>query len=217
MKLVHWSADIVTTVRGRRQYDPIEDGGDRRGRADKPNGFWVSDEERGAHGWRKYNDFRRYAMRYRHEVELVPNAKILYIHTAEELRAFTDKYGYSLIDRLEKRKHPTPPMPGMIWEPSKMIDGIYWRKLTRKYHGIIITPYIWSQRLEFSTQWYYSWDCASGCIWNPRAIASVKMVKEYKVPHKPTYWELRRKRKRDIERMKALTADLKRMRLGQPA
>jgi hypothetical protein len=29
---------------------------------------------------------------------------------------------------------------------------------------LLITPYIWSCRLDFN--WYYTWDCASGCFWD---------------------------------------------------
>ena len=80
MKLVHYSPDIVTRVRYTRQ--PKE--GERR--YFKPAGFWVSDES--DYGWLKWckdNRFHSYNMRYKHEVVLKPDAKILYIRTPEEV------------------------------------------------------------------------------------------------------------------------------------
>ena len=35
-----------------------------------------------------------------------------------------------------------------------------------KYDGIEINPYIGKAHLDNKTLWYYSWDVASGCIWN---------------------------------------------------
>ena len=45
---------------------------------------------------------------------------------------------------------------------------------TSDYQGIIIAPYLWTRRHHESTGWYYSWDCASGVIWDARAIAELK-------------------------------------------
>jgi hypothetical protein len=203
MRLVHYSSEIVTSVRGRRQANPLAHPENvSRSRSDKPNGFWLSDESRGAYGWRSWckdNQFRSFAMRYEHEIELVPDARILYIRTAEELRKFTEKYGYSLITEICKgRGDPYV---------SHFVDSIKWWKLTRRYHGIIITPYIWEERLG-DLQWYYSWDCASGCIWNPRAIASIRVVRERKVPKRPTLKQQRRAHKRTMDNMRKATEAL---------
>ena len=43
-------------------------------------------------------------------------------------------------------------------------DFIDWKRVYEKYDGIEITPYNWDFRLKY--MWYYSWDVASGCIWN---------------------------------------------------
>jgi hypothetical protein len=54
---------------------------------------------------------------------------------------------------------------------------IAWDRLRERYQGLIVTPYIWERRLTMGNgpdaMWYYFWDCASGCIWDPAAIASV--------------------------------------------
>lgn len=53
------------------------------------------------------------------------------------------------------------------------MDGRYvdWTAVATGYDGIEIAPYCWERRLEGSaSRWYYGWDCASGCIWRPRAM-----------------------------------------------
>ena len=52
---------------------------------------------------------------------------------------------------------------------------INWRAVAGDYAGLIITPYQWSRRLE-PYSWYYGWDCASGCIWDPSAITDIKLI-----------------------------------------
>jgi hypothetical protein len=211
MRLVHWSADIVTSVHGRRQIDAADPRNGSRSLPGKPQGFWLSDESRGAYGWRSWcraERFRTYAMRYEHEVELVPNAKILYLRTAGDIDKFTAKFGYSLLDLIAEA-NGEPSFNSRHPYGGPMYDGIHWKKVAAKYHGIIITPYIWSRRLELSSQWYYGWDCASGVIWNARAVAGIRLVKEHKAPKKPTYWQRRRAHKRDIARMVEATEQLK--------
>jgi hypothetical protein len=48
---------------------------------------------------------------------------------------------------------------------------IDWQRVAEQHQGIIITPYQWECR--YSIDWYYIWDCASGCIWDPDAIESI--------------------------------------------
>jgi hypothetical protein len=50
---------------------------------------------------------------------------------------------------------------------------IEWRKVAERFDGIIIAPYIWQRRLDLESSWYYSWDCASGCIWNASAVREI--------------------------------------------
>lgn len=51
---------------------------------------------------------------------------------------------------------------------------IDWRKVAQDYSGIEISPYISKARRGLN--WYYTWDVASGCIWNQDAITSIKKV-----------------------------------------
>lgn len=206
MRLVHYSADIVTKVHGHRQSNPLDPKNRSSALPGKPKGFWLSDDDE--HGWRQWcksEGFRTYSLRYEHEVKLSPKARILYLRTAKDIDDFAAKYGFSLLDRLDKAAGR--PTFSERYGRDASIDGIDWHRLTRKYHGIVITPYIWEQRLG-KHMWYYTWDCASGCIWNARAIESITMVKERKVPRKPTAWEQKRKHKRDMIKMAQASKNL---------
>jgi hypothetical protein len=63
--------------------------------------------------------------------------------------------------------------------------SILWAKLARVYAGIEIIPYVHEARLAMDTEWYYPWDVASGCVWDPTALASVTYVGKYDLPPKP--------------------------------
>jgi hypothetical protein len=64
-------------------------------------------------------------------------------------------------------------------EPSgNYLYYIDWSKVAAKHQGIIIAPYCYARRLTYHTAWYYGWDCASGCIWDLKAIQSVEVAQE---------------------------------------
>lgn len=113
----------------------------------KPHGFWVSVEDDWER-WCREEHYHLERLRYRTQIILAEDAEILYITTAEELDEFTDKY--------RKEKHIVS------------TDEIDWNRVREEYQGIVIAPYIWSRRL--SLMWYYTWDCASGCIWDVSII-----------------------------------------------
>ncbi len=87
-------------------------------------------------------------------------ARVRFITTAAKFDAFTKRFGSQPFDF-----------------PLVYVD---WAKVAKLYDGIIIAPYISARRLAHSVNWYYTWDCASGCIWNPRAIKSIKLIEEPK-------------------------------------
>ena len=127
----------------------------------KPIGFWVSVEGNGD-GWRDWCTEQHVftdQLAYEHKITLAPDANILVLSSPAELLKLTDDY----------------------WHESEINFGSHvmsldWPRLAESYQGIIITPYIWSQRLEPRTFWYYGWDCASGCIWDLDAIANVELM-----------------------------------------
>lgn len=121
----------------------------------KPHGLWVSedsDPETSWPGWCAANDFGG-GWSHVYDVTLADDANVLVLSTAFAIDDFTREYGAK-----PNRPH------GYI--------EIDWSRVAREYDGIVIAPYQWSRRMTDHTMWYYSWDCASGCIWNPRAIGS---------------------------------------------
>lgn len=114
----------------------------------KPTGLWLS-EDSGEDGWRHWIDsegWRTEEYIIATEIELIEPESILILTSANELDRFTNEYGeMSLITYYRS-------------------PCIKWGKVAEKYKGIIITPYIWERRMELN--WYYGWDCASGCIWD---------------------------------------------------
>lgn len=121
----------------------------------KPNGLWVSAEgEDDWPAWCRGEKFGLDRLKHAAEIVLKPGAQILRIETARELLRFTENYGI-------KRK----------WPYDTAID---WNAVYAAYQGIVIAPYQWTERL--SLFWYYGWDCASGCIWDAAAVATIRPV-----------------------------------------
>lgn len=122
----------------------------------KPHGFWVSDEDDyGWHEWCNNENFYIENLKVAHEITLHEDANILYIRSVEALDEFTERYRLSPISSHQ----------------------ICWAEVAKEYQGIIITPYLWERRLDRNSSWYYGWDVASGCIWDAKAIKSIKVVK----------------------------------------
>lgn len=141
----HWSTTPITDVRNVPQAS-----------ADfKPKGLWISDEsdEQSWSTWCTGEGFCNLSKMVRHNVTISPDADLLVLSTPEELREFTADLGVMFTGR------------------SVFID---WPALAGEYQGILITPYIWECRLEFT--WYYGWDCASGCIWDSAAIHRIEVA-----------------------------------------
>ena len=58
---------------------------------------------------------------------------------------------------------------------SHHIIYINWKKVSHDYGGIEIIPYLNKKR---NIDWYYTWDVASGCIWNNELIENITHVGE---------------------------------------
>jgi hypothetical protein len=148
VRLIHWSAEPLAAI------DPAWDYSGGRTRLDKPTGFWVSVEGNGD-GWADWcrdEQFGVERLAHEHEVTLAPDARILRITTPEGIDALTKQYGTGRYGGHE----------------------IDWPRVAQEYQGILISPYQWSRRLAEGCSWYYSWDCASGCIWDLNAIAAIR-------------------------------------------
>ena len=133
----------------------------------KPKGLWVSVGD----AWRRYNwDHREdpvhkrqfKACVYANRIRLTLEANLLFISNHDELDRFNLHYG---------RAWASPNVPD-----GRVID---WTAVAEGYQGIVIAPYL-RDRAEDTrgmwmpeTIWYWSWACASGCIWDEDAVANV--------------------------------------------
>lgn len=145
-RLIHYSAKLLTKL------EPVELGTLHNG---KPHGFWFSVEgEDDWKSWCEAESFHLESLAYPHEVVLAPAANILRLTNAFDIDLFTEQFSKPC-------------------EWSSTRRDIDWLKVANIYQGIIIAPYIWQRRMSEHTFWYYGWDCASGCVWDIRAVQSV--------------------------------------------
>jgi hypothetical protein len=161
-RLLHYSSEPLGAL-----YSCEQKSGVRGHRFDKPRGLWVSVE--GEDDWRSWceaESFGNPGAQHCYEIALASDANVLRIKSAPALLSFTRRYGYD----------PYVGIPGVRTIMSG--QGIQWAAIAAKFDGIIIAPYQWSARLDDRTGWYYGWDCASGCIWNADAVASVRLVSD---------------------------------------
>lgn len=159
-RLLHYTAKPLETI---RSCDQTEVG--TGSYYAKPRGLWLSVE--GEQDWREWceaESFGNIAAALCYDITLAPNARIRRIRTAGGIRRFTDRYGMD------------PFMGPMAGRTQMFGMGVDWQRVSERYDGIIIAPYQWDCRYEELTRWYYGWDCASGCIWNARAISSWERV-----------------------------------------
>jgi hypothetical protein len=147
IRLVHYAKSPVLAVRSVEQPGPADM---------KPRGFWLSDDdcEDNWRAWCEAETFSLGNLACVHDVALRDTANVLRLAGAYEIDAFDRQY---------------------TGELCRGISYIDWARVASDYDGIIITPYIWERRLTNTARWYYGWDCASGCIWNADAIASITL------------------------------------------
>jgi hypothetical protein len=152
-EFIHWSAEPLAVARLESR-NPVHEW-----KRDKPHGLWFSVGD-GPDGWRDWceqNDFALNSFVWRNVINFRGDAKILRISGAKELDALTAEY-----------RHASAPN----WADRVLAEyAIDWARVGERYQGIIIAPYCWSRRLGLG--WYYTWDCASGCVWDVAAIESI--------------------------------------------
>ena len=156
-RLIHWSRSLLTQVDG---VEPPANVGPYQ----KPNGLWVSIEAGGDDGWADWcirEDFGTGGLRKAAEVVLADDANVLWLRTSSDIMNFDQQFQVP------------------VGRPYRPRDGIGWSRVWRQWDGIIIAPYQWSCRME--VDWYYGWDCASGCIWPPRAVKEIRPAPEFDV------------------------------------
>jgi hypothetical protein len=149
MKFTHhhphqWEFDPTRTYDTYHDGRPVEDTG-------KPHGLWLSVDG----DWQEFRESSMMrigqgfwgAKQTEFEVDL---SRCLVISSVRE------------IDRFDKEYVARNLPPG-----GYSHFRVDWRPLREEYAGIVIAPYIWDRRLVSPvSDWYYGWDCASGCIWD---------------------------------------------------
>lgn len=137
---------------------------------EKPRGFWISTEANdGWESWCAENmPTRMPRLTHVHAVTLAPKANIVNLDSVSEMDRFADEY---LLSRPDWAPVIRASQHVNIFRP------IDWSRVAQAYDGIVIDPYQWARR---NHDWYYGWDCASGCIWNTHAIDQITLreVKE---------------------------------------
>lgn len=161
MELRHFAHEPVMEFDREYAYPKLE----RPSTYSKPVGFWFSNED-SADGWKTWcasENFYSERLENEHVVELAEDATILYLRTVEEMRAFQVKYGRQ-ID------------PHDFYRTLSAPYTIMWDLVALDYQGIVIPRYMYEAR--WGMEWYYTWDVASGCVWDLSAIKSVEPVKK---------------------------------------
>lgn len=124
----------------------------------KPQGLWVSLDDK--EDWISCCERLRlplgktYAHRYR--VRLRRDCQVLLLEDYEDLETFSELYP--------------------AFNPYD--NSRFWREVAREFDGIIVSDAFYMPRgTPLSLDWFHAWDCASGCIWNPRAIEGFEDIR----------------------------------------
>ena len=129
--------------------------------APKPAGLWLSVErEFSWEDWLREEslpDIASYTNKF--HIELKETANILTITNKQQLDDFSRNYGCA-------------PLPGFTW--------INWSKVSEKYDGIVITP--WILGYPDPRHWYSGWDIASAAVWSFDAIKTITLDPTWKNP-----------------------------------
>ena len=127
----------------------------------KPEGLWYECQDGSSTGWEEFcttglsSGYSKYDGTY--NVILADDGyHILHITDESYFEKFYEMYSVN---------HPADPDGSKGYD--KMID---WPKVAEHYSGIEICPYLDNKRMDDDSFWYYGWDVASGCIWDPKAI-----------------------------------------------
>lgn len=151
-KIASQHEDVIMTSKPITKLKPI---GKQPWNADKPKGLWYGKST----AWIDWveTEMPNWIGKNLYSLE-IDKSNVLVIKTAQQMKNFYKKY---------KNKDAWISFGGND-------DYINWERVAQEYDGIEIATYFWKYRHLFP--WYYSWDVASGCIWNPKAIKSIKHV-----------------------------------------
>jgi hypothetical protein len=149
-KLIHFSTDPLPP---RESLEDRSSQLHREAAGEKPWGLWFSPDD----DWKKYSERRAVAddwclkgLRYKTEVTIVADARVLRLENAAEIDDFTRAWA---------------------------VNGgraIRWVCFAAHWDGILIEPHCTERSNHEGTWWYKEWDVSSGCIWRPRAIGDLR-------------------------------------------
>jgi hypothetical protein len=135
----------------------------------KPDGLWYECQDGSSESWETFCAWNLTdgANRYDSSYNVVLNDyEILFI---------PDEYHFEKFYQMYSVPHPADPDGTKGYD--KQID---WPKVAEHYAGIEICPYLSSKRNDDDSFWYYGWDVASGCIWDPSGIKELIRAGECK-------------------------------------
>jgi hypothetical protein len=157
--LSHYSSKPIESVRSTIQTGTHKQEGLRA--QEKPYGLWLSVD--GDDDWASWCHDEGFACgdKYHYRIHLARPQSILWISDALELHVFSECY--------EKRVD----LSGYNAGKHRYID---WPAVAKNHTGIVIAPYQWSCSMLEDMFWYYSWDCASGCVWDADVIDRVELL-----------------------------------------
>ena len=125
--------------------------------SDKPIGFWYGFRT----SWHKWcrSEMPRWIIGSDYEVIVPSHLNILVLNSHADIFNFTDEY--------------------KINEKESFLENfqIDWVDVAEEYDGIEIEPYQHICRMDAQCRWYYSWDVASGCIWNAKDV-TLKLIRK---------------------------------------
>jgi hypothetical protein len=123
----------------------------------KPCGLWFSAlRDDGTDPWIEYCKMRGGFDIGQYRTEIILNGdRMLYLRSAADIDRLTEQHGFR-----------------PLFRPDYTRFAIRWEIVAREFAGIVIAPECIERRTV--DLWYYTWDVASGCVWNPSGVKGLK-------------------------------------------
>ena len=194
MKLIHYTVSPFKMKRMnyRREYNKYRKNTSEKSWNPKPFGLWISIEsdhfgENECYWmeWATESLYLEDPIKYKYELILKSSANILEISNLQDLFDFTERYGqkrYSSSDDMTlnieifQERYPNLKETD-LYSRRPHCSYIEWSEVMKKWQGIFIYPYHYQVRHHDYFTWYNVWDVSSGCLWDLKAIDTIK---EYK-------------------------------------
>lgn len=123
----------------------------------KPDGFWYAIDR----AWLDWCEAKDFDCSSNHVYVLdIDYRRVLRLRSVDDILTFNRHYG------ARSRTH----------------NFIDWARVAADYAGIEIAPYQYSLRMDRRVGWYYTWDVASGCVWDPSVILGAREIDESAIP-----------------------------------